>query len=624
MESVLKSSRWQDWTLIGLRCALVIFAGVILFTSRNADGVQVYASNDMMIALVIGVIATVVLVIPAIFPALEGLFAPIVMIGDWAMAAAFAFAVQGNTSLSGLFGALIVVASVIRLGPIWGIGDVVGVMGGVILAAGARDNFQNISQTITNEGSGLVFILSAGIAVIVWGFAVQRQFRHNREQIADLHLSKTTQIEDLRVRTRAIYEMAATLSSTLNYEKILNAAMSAGSLGLHDLDKRGKERLVSAVLLFRSVDNALHVVTGRGLARTDETRSTPGKEGLIGETLQKCMPVFGTSARKDPELQYFVAFQSARSTLCIPLRAGYDNYGVLIFGSEIPNAFTDDHTEMLTAIGTQATIALQNAVLYENLLSERDRIVDVEEEARKKLARDLHDGPTQNVAAIAMRMGIIGKIFERTPVEVPGELKKVEELARKTTKEIRHMLFTLRPLVLENQGLAAALEQLAEKMKETHGQAVAVRVARDAEKALDSHQQGVIFYIVEEAVGNARKHAQAQLIQVTVTKQDDVVFVQVADNGVGFDTSAVEANYDQRGSLGMVNLRERTELLGGSLRIESAVGRGTAVTVLVPIKEALAGASSTRLSRRVAETGSTTKLAAAAIDRIRNIQSSDL
>jgi signal transduction histidine kinase len=290
---------------------------------------------------------------------------------------------------------------------------------------------------------------------------------------------------------------------------------------------------------------------------------------------------------------------------------------VLLFGSDRSDAFTEEHTELLTSVGTQATVALQNAVLYENLLNERNRIVEVEEEARKKLARDLHDGPTQNVAAIAMRMSIIQRTLERTPEQVPAELKKVEEIARKTTKEIRHMLFTLRPLVLENQGIAAALDQLAEKMKETHSQAVAVRVSKEAERALDPAQQGVIFYIIEEAVGNARKHAQAQLISVTVNRQEDVVVIQIADNGVGFDTGAVEANYDSRGSLGMVNLKERTELLGGTLRIESKLGRGTNITVLVPIRDSVTQGSRDRQMRNLASTGSTTKLAAAAVERIR-------
>jgi signal transduction histidine kinase len=114
---------------------------------------------------------------------------------------------------------------------------------------------------------------------------------------------------------------------------------------------------------------------------------------------------------------------------------------------------------------------------------------------------------------------------------------------------------------------------------------VVSRVGQNVELVLDSHQQGVIFYIVEEAVGNARKSAEAELISVDITRKGDVVVVEVADNGVGFDTDAVNANYDQRGSLGMINMRERTALLDGTLRIDSKEGYGTTVTVMVPIKK---------------------------------------
>jgi signal transduction histidine kinase len=582
MDSGSKFNQWQDWALVGLRCVFLVFAGLVLYTTRNVDGTA-YLTNDIVTAIVVGVLATVILAVILLFPAIYAALPVVVMIGDWIITFAFIYASRGNPLLLVAIGGLILIASVIRLGAIWGAIQAIGVLVAIGVGLGTAFGFSNLNLMITQNSQPLILVAVIAVVSWIWGFVVQRQIQSQIEQLSDVQYSKGAQLEDLRERTRAIYEMGATLSSTLSYQKILDAAMSAGSLGLRDLDRRGKERLACAVLLFRSKDNALHVATGRGLARTDEERVTPGESGIIAETLKKCMPVFGTNAKKDPELQYFVAFQSCRSVLCIPLRAGFDNYGVLLFGSDRPDAFTDEHTELLTSVGTQATVALQNAVLYENLLNERNRIVEVEEEARKKLARDLHDGPTQNVAAIAMRMSIIYRMLERTPDEVPSELKKIEEIARKTTKEIRHMLFTLRPLVLENQGLAAALDQLAEKMKETHGQAVAVRVSKEAEHALDSQQQGPVFYIIEEAVGNARKHAQAKLITVTVNRQEDVVVVQIADNGVGFDTKAVEANYDSRGSLGMVNLKERTELLVGSLRIESKLWRGTTITVLVPI-----------------------------------------
>jgi signal transduction histidine kinase len=343
---------------------------------------------------------------------------------------------------------------------------------------------------------------------------------------------------------------------------------------------------------------------------------------VIGEALKTTIPVFGDNPRKDAELGNFVAFQTMRSVMCVPLRAGFDNYGITVYGSPFPDAFTNEHLELLTAIGSQATIALQNSHLYQNLLDERDKLIDAEEEARKKLARDLHDGPTQDVAAIAMRMSIIQKLLERAPDEVPHELRKIEELARKTTKEIRHMLFTLRPLVLENQGLTPALGQLADKMKESYDQPVTVRVSRDADRYLDTHQQGVIFYIIEEAVGNARKHAQASMITVNVYKQEDVILVNISDNGVGFDTTEAEQKAMERGGhLGMINLRERAEMVGGSLRMESASGKGTSITVVVPIKERVGEGSSTTLKAQTAAmrqaTGKTTKLEAAALERVR-------
>jgi signal transduction histidine kinase len=621
MDSSSKSNQWQDWALVALRFVFLVFAALILFTMRNPDGTAVISPNELTTPIVLGVVATIILAVIVLFPSAHAVLPLVAMVGDWVITAAFIYVSRGNPLLIIAFGGFMIVAGALPLGALWGAIQAIGVVVSIVVSLGALDSFENTSRVLQQNNMPLLLVGLLGVGAYIWAFVLQRQIRWNAEHMDEAHSLKGAQLEDLRERTRAIYEMGAALSSTLDYQKILDAAMNAGALGLRDLDRRGKERLVCAVLLFRSRDNSLHVVTGRGLARTDGDRVTAGESGIIGETLKTCMPVFGTSAKKDPELQYFVAFQSCRSVLCIPLRAGFDNYGVLMYGSDRSDAFTDEHTELLTSVGTQATVALQNAVLYENLLNERNRIVEVEEEARKKLARDLHDGPTQSVAAIAMRMSIIYRMLERTPDEVPAELKKIEDIARKTTKEIRHMLFTLRPLVLENQGLSAALDQLAEKMKETHDQPVAVKVSREAERALDSTQQGVIFYIIEEAAGNARKHAKAKLITVTVNRQEDIVLVQIADNGVGFDTRAVEANYDSRGSLGMVNLRERTELLGGTLRIESALGRGTTITVLVPIKDAVTQGTRDKSRNNLAATGSTTKLAAAAVDRIRAGQS---
>jgi signal transduction histidine kinase len=101
-------------------------------------------------------------------------------------------------------------------------------------------------------------------------------------------------------------------------------------------------------------------------------------------------------------------------------------------------------------------------------------------------------------------------------------------------------------------------------------------------------KSGVIFYIVEEAINNARKHAQAPHIWVRLNplpQQPDIAYLEISDDGVGFDVAAVNKSYDKRGSLGMVNLRERTELVNGLLNIDSAPGKGAKIQVYIPLTE---------------------------------------
>jgi signal transduction histidine kinase len=266
------------------------------------------------------------------------------------------------------------------------------------------------------------------------------------------------------------------------------------------------------------------------------------------------------------------------------LRAGFETYGAVLFASVKSGVYTSEHVELLTIFCNQATIALQNASLYQSLREERDKIIDKEEEARHKLARDLHDGPTQDVAAIAMRLNFARLLLERDPARAKAELERLEDLAHRTVKEIRSMLFTLRPIILETEGLVAALNQYAENLRDSDGLPVEVN-AELYQDCLDMEAQGVVFAIVEEAVNNAKKHAQASRIWVRLALKDDLFVAQVADNGRGFDVEAVESSYGSRGSLGMVNLKERAALVGGTLNIESAPGQGTRITLLVPIAE---------------------------------------
>jgi len=258
----------------------------------------------------------------------------------------------------------------------------------------------------------------------------------------------------------------------------------------------------------------------------------------------------------------------------------------MLFAHPDQNYFTSERCDLLDIIGRQAVIAVQNAKLYQDLVEEKKRMVDVQEETRKKLARDLHDGPTQSVAAIAMRINLTRRMLKKDTKGADEELQKIEELALRTTKEVRHMLFTLRPLILESQGLTAALEAMAEKMRETFSQNVIVNVDEAVLENMEMGKQGVIFYIIEEATNNARKHAGAFHIWVRLrTFETDIALLEIEDDGLGFDVEAVNKSYDKRGSLGMVNLRERSELVNGLLNIDSAHGKGTRIQVYIPLSE---------------------------------------
>jgi signal transduction histidine kinase len=175
-----------------------------------------------------------------------------------------------------------------------------------------------------------------------------------------------------------------------------------------------------------------------------------------------------------------------------------------------------------------------------------------------------------------MRLNFIRMMLKKRQAyqKIEAEVAKVEELTRRTTHEVRTMLFTLRPVVLETQGLAAALEQYAERLRETENLNVEVDPG-GYDGQLEKQTESVVFAVVEEAVGNARKHAHAG---------DDHLFsAEIKDDGVGFDMEDAQRRREG-GHLGLLNIEERAELVGGRCSVQSQQGAGTLVRLDVPLK----------------------------------------
>ncbi len=390
-------------------------------------------------------------------------------------------------------------------------------------------------------------------------------------------------------RRRLIVELISALSSSLNYERVLENSLDLSITTLSELNAPS-DRLISAVLLFSEgseyKDSELFIATSRRFLAPDLRVSLPGKSGILGKTINTGDVLLSDQVNSDPELSNFISMHHCQSVFTYPLRTAFDVYGVLLFAHPNPDFFTTERIEILEIVGNQSMIAMQNARLYEDLELEKERIMEVQEESRKKMARDLHDGPTQTVSAIAMRVNFARRLLERDVKAAGEELFKIEDLARRTTKEIRHMLFTLRPLILETQGLIAALSSMAEKMRETFKQNVIIQADSSIVDALEMSRQAVIFYIAEEGVNNARKHAQADHVWVRLELiKKDICLLEIKDDGVGFNTKEVDSSYENRTSLGMVNMRERASLVNGVIQINSAAGKGTRIQVIIPLTE---------------------------------------
>jgi len=431
--------------------------------------------------------------------------------------------------------------------------------------------------------SSLIVLVALGLGLLIGFLFTKSRYLRVKAGTAGNINSKPN-----RQHTRAIYNLVVALSASLNYERILEYVLDLSS-NILATDQSPPDKLVSAVLMFSHTEGqatSLLVASARRFTPADTRIVLPGNKGILRHILDDPQPVLIRNVAQDPELGRTVAMRACQSLYALPLRSGLDTYGILLFAHPDPNYFSEEKQEILDIVSRQASIAIQNAKLYSDLEEEKFRMIDIQEEARKKLARDLHDGPTQSVSALAMRVNYARRLLDRDLEAGKDELYKIEDLARRTTQEIRHMLFTLRPLVLESQGLLAAMEAMAEKMRETYNQSVVICVDPNLASELELNKQAVLFNIAEEAVNNARKHAEAPTIWVRLDSVDEGLgLLEIEDNGNGFDLAEIDAFYEKRGSLGLVNMRERAELVNGILTIDSSQGKGTRIRLVFPFTE---------------------------------------
>jgi PAS domain S-box-containing protein len=213
------------------------------------------------------------------------------------------------------------------------------------------------------------------------------------------------------------------------------------------------------------------------------------------------------------------------------------------------------------------------------------RLIEVQEEERNRISRELHDDTAQWLALLTLEMDDVINRGKHLPEDTLTRLRKLRETTEKALQEVRRFSHELRPSVLEHFGLAAALELIVEEsnVSDTLLKTETKLNIAGVEKRLPEEQELVLFRIAQESLSNIRKHAKATEACVNLNYSNSVVTLRVTDNGQGFDTR--RKSVDSIGSgLGLVGMRERAQLIGGSLTVRSMPGKGTTVSIKVPVQ----------------------------------------
>jgi signal transduction histidine kinase len=261
---------------------------------------------------------------------------------------------------------------------------------------------------------------------------------------------------------------------------------------------------------------------------------------------------------------------STLSELAVPIKLKGSVIGVLDAQSDRLNAFDESDRSVLQSLADQAAIAIENARLYE----QARRLAVVEE--RQRLARELHDSVTQGLYGVTLYAEATARQLEAGQVELAAEhLRELRDTAQEALREMRLLIFELRPSILESEGLVNALRARVEAVEERAGLEVDFHV--EGETILPMALEEGLYRIAQEALNNTLKHASARCVSVSLAREEGRVVLEVTDDGCGFDPStAVEG-----GGLGLDGMIERAAQMGGELELDSKPGAGTSVRVEV-------------------------------------------
>ncbi|MBN1179429.1 MAG: GAF domain-containing protein [Anaerolineae bacterium] len=399
---------------------------------------------------------------------------------------------------------------------------------------------------------------------------------------AQLHEQAQQHARDMEQRNRTLAllnEASRAFSSTLDQEHVFEVVLE---------EARRLLNIAAITIWLPDPDTGELVVRRAAGLHGDAMRGLrlPPGTGLAGWVAQHSESLIITDAQQDarhfPGVAESIGWVS-RSILSVPLSFKGNVVGVLQAVHTEPNHFNADHLALLEPLAASAVIAIENARLFEEIGAAHEQLralsrnlVDIQEAERASVARELHDEAGQSLSYLLLALGMMER-EAGDPEAVIARARTLEGMIETLLENLHRLSVRLRPAALDHLGLIPALEQYIDTVINQYGIDARLAVVGLEEHRLPPEMETALYRVVQEALTNVARHAQASKVDVLLEQRGDRVVVVVEDNGVGFDTGVA-----QQKRLGLVGMRERAQMLGGTWTIESTPGRGTTMVVEVP------------------------------------------
>ncbi|MFC2034304.1 histidine kinase N-terminal 7TM domain-containing protein [Chloroflexota bacterium] len=285
-----------------------------------------------------------------------------------------------------------------------------------------------------------------------------------------------------------------------------------------------------------------------------------------------------------------VAIDALGVEMFCPIRSKGKLIGILALGQkQSDTSFSDEEADLLMAMANEAAVVVDNARMLDSLKSQQlqveqllAQVVLAQEEERNRISIDLHDGVAQWLVAASYRIqsfshGLTGKESSETR----DDLTNMESTINKSLKELRRVVIGLRPPALDELGLSHALMQSLEDLKVD---GIECNFSQDGTLVrLPSSMEIAAYRVVQETLSNIRKHAKASKVELYLQFLENNLMVEIRDNGKGFDLSQTLGSAISVGHMGLLGMKQRAEMLGGDIRIKTREGKGTIITLTLPI-----------------------------------------